>query len=233
MKTTLHRIIVASLLLCGAAGAGPDGANPCSWKTLEGQKRRMGLPEERVGTMLEQCRRNGLSAGEADTLLAPVCMARDEALSAEFVFTKIEEGLAKKVAVDRVAAAAELRLDYLRRATELVAAQGRGHGRGGGQRLVVNTATALESGLPEEVLKELFSRRGGLRPGRMAHVLEAGETLQLAGLEAGATQQIMNDCLDRELNREEILRVVDYVLSERHAGRDFKAIHGNLWIRSK
>lgn len=232
MKTSMYRIVVASLLLCGAAGAKQDGATSCNWKTLEGQRHSLGLSEERVGTMLEQCRRSGLSAEEADALLAPVCAARDEALPAESVFAKVEEGLAKKVAVDQVVAAAELRLDYLRRATRLVAVQGRGEGHAVDQRLVVWTAMALESGLPEEVLQEVFSRNGGRRYGRLVHVLEAGETLQLAGLDPQNTQQIMNDCLDRNLNRMEILRAVDYVLSEQRNGRGFKAIHADLWVRS-
>ena len=228
----MHRIIIAGLLLCAAAGAKQDCATSCSWKTLEGQKHHLGLSEERVGTMLEQCRRNGLSAEEADALLAPVCAARAEALPAECVFTKIEEGLAKKVAVDRVTVAAELRLDYLRRATELIGVQGRGEGHGGSQRLVVRTAMALESGLPEEMLKNLFKRHGRFRYGRLIQVVEAGETLQLAGLKPENTEKIMNDCLDRELNRMEILRVVDYVLAEQRKGRDFKEIHTDLWIRS-
>ena len=49
----------------------------------------------------------------------------------------------------------------------------------------------------------------------MVHVLEAGETLQVAGLDTKHTRQIMMDCLDRDLNRMEILRAVDYVLVEK------------------
>jgi len=232
MKTTKYRIGIASLLFCGAAIAGQDGAATCTWKTLEGQKHRLGLSEERLGTMLEQCRRSGLSAEDADALLASVYAAQDEALPAEAVFTKIEEGLAKKAAVDQVIAAAEVRLGYLRRANQLAAVQSPVEGHGGGQRLVVRTAMALESGLPEEVLQEIFNQYGGRRYGRLGHVLEAAETLQLAGLDAQDTKQIMTDFLDRGLNRMEILRAVDYVLAERRKGSDFNEIHAKLWVRS-
>ncbi|MEN8254690.1 MAG: hypothetical protein ABFR33_04390 [Verrucomicrobiota bacterium] len=233
MKKTLYRILIASLLLCGVAGARQDCVPSCSWKTLDGQKQHLGLSEERVGAMLEQCRRSGLSAEEADALLAPVYAARDEALPVGTVFAKIEEGLAKKVAVDRVVAAAELRLDYLHRAARLVAVLGRGEEHGGDRRLVARTAMALESGLPEEVLQEIFSRHSGHRYGRLVHVLEAGETLQLAGLDSKHTQQVMMDCLDRDLNRMEIRRVVDYVLAEKQKGRDFQAIRDDLWVPSE
>ena len=236
MKTTMHRVMVAGLLLCGAA-TGQECSTSCNWKTLEGQKHQFDLSEERVGAMLAQCRKSGLSAEEADALLAPIHAARKEALPAEAVFAKIEEGLAKKVAVDRVLAAAELRLDYLRSASRLLAAQKkrdeghRGGGRGGGQRLVARTAMALECGLPEEVLQKVLSRHGGRRYGRVVCVLEAGETLQLAGLDPKHTQQIMIDCLDRDLNYMEIQRAVDYILSERKKGRDFKSIYPDLWVQ--
>lgn len=229
---TMYRMIIVGLLFCGAAGAMQEDAAPCTWKTLEGQKHRLGLSGERLGTILEQCRRSGLSAKDADALLAPVYAAQNEALPAEAVFIKVEEGLAKKVAVDRVTTAAEVRLGYLRRASQLVAVQSRAEGHGGGQRLVVRTAMALESGLPEEVLQEVFKQYGRRRYGRLGHVLEAAETLQLAGLDVRDTKQIMTDFLDRDLNRMEILRAVDYVIAERRKGRDFKAIHADLWIRS-
>lgn len=233
MKTTMHRVLIASLLLCGAAIARQDCAGSCNWKTLEGKKNQYGLSEDRVGAMLEHCRKSGLSAEEADALLAPVHAARKEALPAEAVFTKIEEGLAKKVAVDRVLAAAELRLGCLRSAKELLAGQKRsGGGHDGAHGLVLRVAMALESGLPKEVLKEILIRNGARRPGRVGHVLEAGETLQLAGLEPKHTQQIMIDCLERNLNRMEILRAVDYILAEQKKGRDFKSIYSDLWVRS-
>jgi len=82
------------------------------------------------------------------------------------------------------------------------------------------------------MLQEVFNRNGGRRYGRLVHVLEAGETLQLAGLDPQNTQHIMNDCIDRDLNRMEILRAVDYILSEQRNGRSFKAIYADLWVRS-
>ncbi|MEN7973738.1 MAG: hypothetical protein ABFR47_07885 [Verrucomicrobiota bacterium] len=233
MKKTLYRILIASLLFCGAAGARQDCAPSCNWETLEGQRHRLGLSEERVGAMLEQCRKSGLSAEGADALLASLYSARDENLPVGAVLAKIEEGLAKKVAVDRVVAAAELRLDYLRRANRLVAVLDRGEEHGGDRRLVVRAAMALESGLPEDVLKEVFNRHSGHRYGRLIHVLEAGEALQLAGMDAKDTQQIMLDCIDLDLNRMEILRAVDHILVEQRDGRDFKAIYAELWIRSE
>jgi hypothetical protein len=223
--------------------------------------------------MLEKCRKNGFSVDEADALLVPVRAACAESLPAEAVFTKIEEGLAKKVSPNQVVVAAELRLDCLRRASRLVAAlpggggspSGHGHGdgwpgrggsrrgvprhggsrhgegrpghgqgetHGGDRRLVARTAMALESGLPEEVLQEVFGRHGGWRYGRMIHVMEAGETLQLAGLDPQDTKRIMMDCIDRDLNRMEIQRAVGCIVGEYRNGRDFESIYAGLWVSS-
>jgi hypothetical protein len=89
---------------------------------------------------------------------------------------------------------------------------------------------ALESGLPAEVLQNIFSRPGGLRYGRMAHVVEAGEVLHLAGLRPSDVQQVMNDCLDRNLDGAATLRVVDVILSGRREGKSFESIYAALWI---
>ncbi len=206
--------------------------------------------------MLEQCRKSGLSAEEAEVLLVPVRAASEESLPAEIVFTKIEEGLAKKVPLDQLVPAAELRLNNLRRASRLVAGLasgseghgagghgggghgGGGHGDGGHgdghsgmQRLVGRTAMALESGLPEPVLQAVFNQTSSPRYGRIILVVEAGESLQLAGLEPLETKQIMMDCLDRNLNRMEIQRAVDYIIGEHRKGRSFEAIRGELWVQ--
>ncbi|RKX43309.1 MAG: hypothetical protein DRP64_08415 [Verrucomicrobia bacterium] len=223
---------MVGLLVCGAAFGGPGQSASKEWKALCGKNIPLGLDEDRIDQMLGQCRKNGLSSQEADALLRPAYAARDEALPVDSIFIKIEEGLAKHVDAAQVAEAAEARLDCLRKARHLIDGQHPGRGGEGPPHLLTYTCMALESGLPEEVLQEVFKRQGGRRYGRLVHILEAGETLQLAGLDPRNTQQIMNDCIDRNLNRLEILRAVDYVLAEQRKGRDFKAIHADLWVRS-
>ena len=222
---------MVGLLVCGAAIGGPGQPASKEGKALCGKNIQLGLDESRVDQMLSQCRKNGLSDQEADALLRTAYSARDEALPVDSIFIKIEEGLVKRVDAAQVAEAAETRLDCLRKARQLIDGQHPGGGEGP-PHLLIYTCMALESGLPEEVLQEVFNRQDGRRYGRLVHVLEAGETLQLAGLDPKNTQQIMNDFIDRNLNRLEILRVVDYVLAEQLKGRDFKAIHADLWVRS-
>jgi hypothetical protein len=58
-----------------------------------------------------------------------------------------------------------------------------------------------------------------------------GETLHLAKLDPQDTKQIMEDCLNRQLNRSEMVRAVEYLLAEHRKGRAFKTIHSELWVR--
>ena len=226
MRRTVE-ICMVGLLLCGTVLAADNG----EWKSLCDQNSRMGLDAERVSQMVGHCRKKGLSTRDTEMLLAPVLAASKESLPAECVFIKVEEGLAKQVDAARIVAAAEARLDCLRKARRLIASSPSGLGGGQGPpHLITRTCLVLESGLPEEVLVEIFSRHGGFRYGRLVQVLEAGETLLLAGLGARSTQRIMEDCLDRELNRMEIMRAIDYVLVEHRNGQDFDAIRAKLWL---
>lgn len=222
---TMHRLVLAWLLCCAAAPADSAG----DWLALREASRPLGLADDRVERTLEQCRATRRSAQEAEVLFRPVFAAHAEGLPPECVFIKIEEGLAKQVEPARIAAAATERLGCLRRAGQLVAAGG-AHAGGDQRRLVQQTCVALESGLPDAVLAAVFNRPGGYRYGRMIHVVEAAETLHLAGLEPEHTQHLMNDFLDRDLNRAEIARAVEIVVSEKAKGRDFAAIHAELWV---
>lgn len=229
-----HRVEtgLVGLLLLGMVPESAGRSDCGGWNALCGKNMQVGLRPGRVDQMVEHCRKKGMSPGDTQKLMAPVVMANEEGLPTECVFVKIEEGLAKQVEQARIVAAAEARLGYLRRARELLPAGSSGHGRGGLSLLITRACFALESGLPEEVLKEVVGRSGGFRYGRLVQVLEAGETLQLAGLDPRDTQQVMNDCLDRNLNRPEIIRVVGYVIAEHRKGIDFKEIHAGLWVCS-
>jgi hypothetical protein len=41
----------------------------------------------------------------------------------------------------------------------------------------------------------------------------------------------MSDCLDRDLNGIEIVRVLDFLLKEHAKGRDFDSIYQELWVQ--
>lgn len=227
----MSRWLVAGLLLCGAAWANHAGNPSASWNELREKNLKLGFPVDRVDRTLAGCRASELSVGQAEDLLCPVYAAHAEGLPTDCVFLKIEEGLAKRISWEEVRNAADRRLECLRKADELVMSVRQG--RGGQRRhLVMRTCMAVESGLPVAVLEDVFARQGGFRYGRLVHVIEAAESLQLAGLAAEHTRHIMHDCLDRDLTGDEVFRAVDVLQSGLRSGKDFKTIHDALWVSS-
>ncbi len=222
---------LALLLLCGSVRASHEKNPSKDWKALREKNLQLGFSSGRVDQTLAGCRKCGLSLQETEALLCPVYAAHDESLPAECILIKIEEGLAKQVNPTNVEVAAEARLDCLRRANRILSGV-REHPGGEHAHLLSHMCMAMESGLPESVLQDVISRPGGFRYGRMIHVVEASETLQLAGLAPEQIQHLMNDFLDRDLNRMEIMRAVDFILEELAKGRGYPAIHSELWVRS-
>ena len=218
------------MLLCGVAVANHENAPAENWQTFRNKNLAMGIEKDLVEGLIATCRKNDWSAKECDAMLCPVYAAFDEALPMGCVLIKVEEGIAKKADASTVAATAEKRLAYLRYAKRLVS-ETRCEMGGDQQHLVMHVCMALESGLPESVLEHIFSRPGGYRYGRMNHVVEAGESLQLAGLAPHQIELLLNDFLERDLNRAEIFRAVDLTLSECQKGRPFDDVHRELWIQ--
>ncbi|MDF7826540.1 hypothetical protein P4B35_21090 [Pontiellaceae bacterium B12227] len=220
-----------ALLLCGMVLAEPVNNPSRDWKALRAKNLEMGLSDERVEEAIGVCRSSGLTVVEAEDLFSPVYAAKAEHLPTDCIFLKIEEGLAKGAPWEMVHLAADKRLNCLRRADELITAVRQNRG-GQHAHLVSHTCMALESGLSEESLSALFSKPGGFRYGRLIHVVEAGESLKLAGLSSEQTLQIMNECHDRNLTGAEIFRVVDVLKAGLRTGTDFNMLHSTLWAQT-
>lgn len=209
-----------------------DAAAKNDWNPIREKLLQTDVAESRIDSLLLQCQKNGLSREEATSLIDFVSVAYREELPTECIFTKIEEGLAKKVASSQIVVAVGARLDCLRRADRMISEV---RGKVGQQykHLVMHTCMAMESGLPETTLETLFKQHPKFRFGRMIHVVESGETLQLAGLEPQDVLRVMNDFLDRDLSYPEIIRAIDYIQTERSKGTDFNTLYKTLWINSK
>lgn len=225
----MFRAVTIGLLLCGAVLT--TAADPASkdWKQFRTHVLAMGLLEEQVDWTLNACRSRGLNLEEIRELFSPVYAAEAEQLPADCVFLKIEEGLVKGVPWKLVRVAGENRLECLRTADQLILKFKNNRG-GQHAHLVSHTCLALESGLSTELLSTLFSRPGRFRYGRLIHVVEAGESLKLAGLSDERTLLLMKECLDRDLTGAEIFRVVDVFKDGLRTGTDFEELHATLWV---
>ena len=262
MKTTTHSFLTLLFLFLlntlafgrggGGGGAGGGGhfghgnkgagsrsscGSSCTWKSIERNKSHTGLTSVRVEDMLKQCRKNGLSPDEAKTLLSPVLTANQEKLPAEYVFTKIEEGLTKKADPAAIAQVTQARLESLRKAKKLLDETGTTETltrRSGTKRLLTQLSLTMESGIPPENLQALLNmdqRKPSFCQGRLLRVLALGETLSLAGFPPEESQKIMEDCRRLNIDGAEIQRVGEYLIQQRKKGVDFETLHKRLWLR--
>lgn len=234
---TMYKGLTVALLLCSGLFADQQGdQHPKDWQDLRGKNLAAGCPSELVDQTLGACRKHGMSVEQADRLMEAVFAAQAEHLPVECIFERIEEGLAKKADLEQIIAASNARLEHLREAQALIFAilSGTAEKHGDGQtRLLVNISMALESGLPEDMLKAVLLRNGHRRLGRMAHVVEVGESLYLAGLEPAQVQRIMTDCLDRNLNRHEMMRAAKVLQDGIASGSNFESVYAELWISGR
>ncbi len=204
-----------------------------SWQALRETCMRRGCSEAQMESVLNACRVRRLSAAEAGRLMIPVTSATTESLPADCLFARIEEGLAKNVDVDRIESAVQRRLECLRTAQQIFSdlkPRGNGHGpMGGPPRLIGNMALALESGVDPEVLSSVFGHKGPMRYGRLAHIIDAAESLHLAGLDSDQLRRVMNDFLERNMNRQEMCRVVKVLQKGLGAGKPFEDLYVSMW----
>lgn len=235
--TTMYKGIAVCLLLCIYGQAEEQNSpGPQNWQALRGKGLEAGGPCDLIDQTLNACRKYGLSVEQADQLLDTIYTAQTEHLPGESICTRIEEGLAKNVAIEQVLEASLVRLEHLREAQALVSSIVEGsaveHGDGP-KKLVVNVSMALESGLSADMLKAALVRNGHKRLGRMAHAVEVGESLYLAGLEPAQVQRIMTDFLDRNVSRHEMIRAAEVLREGIANGQDFESVYDSLWVSAR
>jgi len=243
---TMFSVVAIGLMVFGGAFAQESGGPSNDWQAIRCKGVGIGLSEQQIDHTLKACRQAGLSVDGTDGLLAAVYAAHQEGLPVEVICVKIEEGLAKRIPVARIIEAANVRLECLREAAKLVASM---HGKRGGMggswggrmgrsgqggdgppHLIANIGMALESGVPVEVFQTVFEHAGTGRKGRIMPLVDAAEILHLAGLEPEQTQRMLNDILERNLNRCEVERVVEVVVQGLADGKDFELLHADLWV---
>lgn len=220
---------IAGLVLVwgGAMGCGCGGP-AAAWDGLAREGTASGIPREQLDPLMERCRERGWDPEEARPAFAPAFQACREGMPAGPILYRIEEGLGKGAPPEQVAAAAASRYESTARAHRIL------HDAWGGSvrahsPILLSLARSLEAGLDEEGLQSLLADAPGARPGPLAAMLDGGELLILSGFPADDTLAILGDCLERDLGRQEIIRLVDLARRRIQAGEAPSAIRQNLW----
>jgi hypothetical protein len=225
--STLYRAlaIIGFVTLCQAGGHAQEMA-PADWSALLRYCSGAGLGSSDVEEIVRRCQSQGVSLREAHMMLASACTASRAGLPPEPALIKIEEGLAKRVPAETIVSAVERRVMYLLRAREVAESS---EGKLSSDDVIVSAALAMESGLEEQVVQAVFAAGRGKRPAEIRAAIEAGEALHLEGFAAEDVEPLLTDCLNRNLRRLEIRRMVRYALQQRARGMAPHAIRQSLW----
>lgn len=173
--------------------------------------------------------KGGFTKEQSQRVIQSVDAARKAGLPVDSLLSRIDEGLAKQAPADALERAVQARLQSLESAKTLLAASYSNVAAEPFRQLLAATALALESGVSADDLRAIIARGKGEFAMRMTSVIAAGESLHLAGLGQATTLALMSDCLDRNLGRREILRVVNYCIQQHHAGIDDAEMRAALW----
>ena len=206
-----------------ALGDGPDGT---TWESIVQEGRRSGLPARQIEAIADRCRRRNMQPGALQEMLAPALKGARAGLPTLHIVAKIEEGVVKNAPV--AATAARTRLRHTEQSRLLLAPHFEPDKRGV-DSLTVATALAIESGVPDSALRNALGHSAGKSPGQMKTVIEAGETLFLAGLEAESIGSLLVDYLQRDLRRSEILRATRYARHRHRERGGSPAARRELW----
>ncbi len=221
MKTKLVKSWLAVWLLTVAVGA----QTPDPWTALQ---------QECAGTAgsgyVLRLRQQGFAIEQARQTLTCLAEAQRQGVPATALTSRLDEGLAKKAEPQAIATALQARLRVMTQARGMLqAARYDAVPDEPRNELLTATGLALESGVAAEDLGAVLKRGGGQAALRVKSVVEAGESLHLAGVDRPTTQALMNDCLDRNLRRMEVLRAVRYSVQQHRGGMSGENIRRSLW----
>ncbi len=201
------------------------GAGPARWDDLVAEGRAAGVPETRVAATVQRLADAGFTVAQGAAMLEPVFETARAGLPPGPVLAKVDEGALKRVSSQLVAGAARNRAAALASARDLLRDAGFSRAPGDGGGVLVSVALALESGLPAPALEPVVAAGRGKPFGQVKAVVEAGETLHLAGVAPDTARDLMLDFLERNLRRPEVFRAVRWA-RERHrdglAGDDLR-----------
>jgi len=226
MKNTLatnwrHWLPLAVLLMILTTGA----QMPDPWATLQ---------QERANTTgagyIQRLRTHNFTVEQARQTLDCLSEAQRQGVPVATLTTRLDEGLAKKAEPQAIATALQARLRVMTQArTMLKVAHYDTVAEEPRNELLTTTGLALESGVAAEDIGAVLKRGNGQSALRMKSVVEAGESLHLAGVDHATTQSLMSDCLDRNLRRMEVLRAVRYSIQQHRGGMSGDNIRRSLW----
>ncbi len=202
-------------------------AQSATWEELSSKATQAGLDAAQVEPILARCRERGWDPEATQNAMRFAINASREGVPCDPILARIEEGITKGVEPERVAEVAQQRYTSLARADQLLH-ETLGESVPGHGGIVLSLSRALESGLTDESMAELLRAGENTRPGPMMAILDAGELLRHAGFSETDSLALMNDCLERDAGRQQIMRFSQLACEKKKAGIDTAHIREEL-----
>jgi hypothetical protein len=204
--------------------------NRDQWQVLLDRGVAAGVNMEALEKLLSHLANANINPEQARTILEPLIQDAQANDDTRYIFLKIHECILKKALPETFKAIAKSRYEAFKKASALLAQTGYEVSTDNHSALLNATAFALESGQDPTFLRDILSAGKGKSFNRVTAVIEAGETLYYAGLEPEIIKLIMEDCLRKDLESQQMKRITDLVEEKLRDGTDHKTIRNKLWI---
>ena len=213
----------------GTAPSLPDG-NRGQWRTILDRGVASDVKSDAMETIVAYAASADISPEQALIILEPLFQDAQAGNHTPYILRKTQECILKKGRSDTLKAITQARHEAFKEARILLARTGQSASITSDPALLDATAFALESGQDPSFLQEVLSMAKGKSSTQVAAVIEAGETLHHAGLDPESLKLIMKDCLQKDLDSQQIKRVTEQVKEKLIEGSDHKIIYDELWV---
>ena len=225
-KCKLVVMLALAMTLCSLL----SHAVAAEWGGIAADAEASGIERGRAETVVEKLSAAGLTPEQASALFErPLALAK-RGVPIHLTLSKMEEGLLKRVPYTTLKIAVETRTSAIERAYEILAGEGYDSSTEEGRALLDSSALALESGMERRSLEAAAEAGRGKSYTQLKTSVEAGETLLLSGIEQETVDAFIADCLNRNLNRLEVLRVVRFAQQKRREGLSGESLRHALWM---
>ncbi len=177
-----------------------------------------------------------LSGTETESILQHADQASTAGVPRSLILARLREGLVKQATSEQLIEAIKTSQQAHQDASALLRRVPHGRQRGRRQpeaeRFHAILVRALESGVPRAAFEDLFAGEGGPRGlggQRMQAIVEAGEMLHLAGMDADVVRQFMLAYRDRRVRRAEALRAARQAILLHRQGMETSTILRQVW----
>lgn len=219
MKACHIGLLVLALTGCRAQSA--------TWEDLSREATQSGLQSAQVKPLLERCRARGWNPDTTRSAVRFAIEASRQGVPCDPILDRIEEGVTKGIEPARVTEAAQRRYESLARADTLLH-DTLGKSVPGHSGIILSLSRALESGLTDQAMSKLLRDGADARPGPLMAVLDAGELLRHAGFAEADSIALMQDCLERNVGRGQVMRLIQRACEQKEGGMDLSEIRKEL-----